>query len=165
MPTEKQRISGLVLRGKTWWIDKKVFGKRLCESSRTGDYEEAVKYFAFKVNELREAEVYGTRPIRIWREAAIHYLETKQKASLSEDARYLKILDKWIGDLPLEKVHMGTLQAFIVNERTRGVKNRTINCPLQVVRHILNLATDEWIDETGKTWLEACAQNQVTPVD
>ncbi|MFH0960088.1 MAG: site-specific integrase, partial [Pseudomonadota bacterium] len=128
------------------------------------DYEEAVKYFAFKVNELREAQVYGTRPIRIWREAAIHYLETKQKASLSEDARYLKILDKWIGDLPLEKVHMGTLQAFIASERNRGVKNRTINCPLQVVRHILNLATDEWIDDTGKTWLEHAPKIKLLPL-
>ena len=154
MPTEKQKIPGLILRGKTWWIDKKLSGKRICESCRTSNYEEAVKFFAFRVNGLREAEVYGTRPRRIWREAAIHYLKTKQKASLSEDARYLKILDKWIGDLPLEKVHMGTLQPFIDSEKGRGVKSRTINYPLQIVRHILNLASHEWIDETGKSWLD-----------
>ncbi|MHB8203595.1 MAG: tyrosine-type recombinase/integrase [Desulfomonilaceae bacterium] len=165
MPTEKQRISGLILRGKTWWIDKKISGKRICESCRTSNYEESVKYFAFRVNELREAAVYGTRPKRIWRAAAIHYLETKQKATLSEDIRYLKILDKWIGDLALENVHIGTMQPFIDGEKARGVKSRTINYPLQLVRHILNLASSEWIDDTGKTWLANAPKIKLLPVN
>ncbi len=39
--------------------------------------------------------------------------------------------------------------------RRRGGSNlETINYPLQVVRHILNLASHEWIDETGKSWLD-----------
>jgi len=154
MPTEKQRISGLILRGKTWWIDKKIFGKRICESCRTSEYEEAVKLFAFRVNELRQTQIYGTRPIRTWREAATYYLKTKVKTTISEDARYLKMLDRWIGDLPLEQVHMGTLQPFIDAELERGIKSRTVNYPLQVVRHILNLGANEWIDETGKSWLD-----------
>src|SRR5262249_51327885 len=34
-----------------------------------------------------------------------------------------------------------------------GVKTRTINAALQTVRHILNLAATEWLDEYGLTWL------------
>ncbi len=83
---------------------------------------------------------------------------------MSEDARYLKILDKWIGDLALENVHMGTMQPFIDGEKARGVKSRTINYPLQLVRHILNLASSEWIDETGKTWLENAPKIKLLPV-
>jgi hypothetical protein len=59
---------------------------------------------------------------------------------------------------------MGTLQAFIASERNRGVKNRTINCSLQVVGHILNSATDECIDDTGKTWLEHAPKIKLLPL-
>lgn len=34
------------------------------------------------------------------------------------------------------------------------MKTRTINHALQVVRHILNLAAGEWLDEHGLTWLQ-----------
>lgn len=62
-------------------------------------------------------------------------------------------LDPFINDLPLEAIHMGTLQNYIETRRKDGVKNRTINAALQIVRHILNLAAGEWMDEHGLTWL------------
>jgi integrase len=49
---------------------------------------------------------------------------------------------------------MGSLQRFIEERKKQGVKMRTINYGLQVVRHILNIAASEWLDENGKTWLE-----------
>ncbi len=141
-----------------------MFGKRICESCRTSNYEEAVNYFALRINQHRETRIYGTRPIRTWREAAIYYLKTKEKTTISEDARYLKMLDPWIGDLPLEQIHMGTLQPFIDHERERRVKSRTINYPLQVIRHILNLAAHEWVDDTGKTWLDNPPRIKLLPL-
>jgi integrase len=51
-------------------------------------------------------------------------------------------------------VHMGTLQNFIEFRRSQGRKMKTINLALGVVRHILNLAGSEWLDEYGLTWLE-----------
>jgi integrase len=105
------------------------------------------------MEEHRQATVYGVRPKRIFREAATKYLLESQKASLKDDALHLKILDGYIGDLTLESVHMGTLQTFIQTRKEEGVKNRTINYALQTVRHILNLAAMEWIDEYGLTWL------------
>jgi integrase len=49
---------------------------------------------------------------------------------------------------------MGSMQQFIEARRKTGVKTRTINHAIQTVRHILNLAASEWLDENGRTWLE-----------
>jgi integrase len=65
-----------------------------------------------------------------------------------------ELVARFIGDLPLRSIHVGRLQPFIAARRAKGNKNRTINYGLQVVRHILNLAANEWIDEHGLTWLE-----------
>lgn len=43
----------------------------------------------------------------------------------------------------LKQVHMGSLQAFIAKRRTDGVKTKTINSALAIVRRILKLASGE----------------------
>jgi len=48
---------------------------------------------------------------------------------------------------------MGTLQPFIEARVKDGVKAKTINLALGVVRHVLNVAASEWVDERGLTWL------------
>jgi len=115
------------------------------------------------MEQIRNAEVYGVRPKRTFREAATKYLNEADKATLNQDAQHLKQLDPFIGGLSLEAVHMGTLQPFIdarkrATKRTKEgeqvpIKRRTINYALQVVRHILNLAAGEWMDQYGLTWL------------
>jgi integrase len=50
---------------------------------------------------------------------------------------------------------MGTLQSFIEARRRDGVRAKTINLGLGVVRHILNVAASEWVDDHGLTWLGA----------
>ena len=59
---------------------------------------------------------------------------------------------------------MGTLQPFIeASQELKDVKNRTINYALQTVRHILNLASGEWIDEYGMTWLPHAPKIKLLP--
>lgn len=160
----RKRTPGLQKRGEFWQIDKKVFGRRICESTATGDLEEAEKYLAKRLEDVRQASVYGIRPKRIFKEAAIKFLrENQHKRSLRDDAGRLKVLDKYIGDLPLESVHMGTLQAFIEQRRQDGLKTRTINHGLKIVRRILNLASTEWMDEHGLTWLEHTPKIKMLP--
>ena len=48
----------------------------------------------------------------------------------------------------IESVHAGTLQPFIQARRKQGIKTKSINIALGVVRHILNLAASEWLDKT-----------------
>jgi integrase len=79
-------------------------------------------------------------------------------------ALHLRCLDLFIGELALKHVHMGSLQTFITRRRSDGVKTKTINCALGVVRRVLNLAASEWIDERGMTWLERAPKIKLFPV-
>lgn len=87
----------------------------------------------------------------------------ENKRSLDKEAWALNRIMPFIGDLPLEGVHMGTLNPYIEYGRKQGWKNRTINMPLESVRHILNLAATEWIDEHGMTWLAHAPKIRLLP--
>ena len=116
---QKQTGSGLRKRDwGVWHIDKTIFGRRICESTGTSDFKEAQVQLAKRIEEARQAVIYGVRPKREFREAATKFLvENQQKVSLKDDAYHLKVLDPFIGNLPLELIHMGTLQPFIESRR------------------------------------------------
>ena len=150
-----RKSSGLIKRGGIWHIDKLFRGTRIRESTSTSDLAKAQEQLAKRIDQIRTVSVYGLRPDRTFRAAATKFLEENQhKRSRADDAMLLRQLDPYIGDLKLRQVHMGSLQAFIAKRRTDGVKSRTINNALALVRHILNLAASEWRDEQGLTWLE-----------
>jgi integrase len=160
----RKRTPGIQKRGDSWYIDKKVFGRRLCESTGTSDLEEAEKYLARRLEEIRLATVYGVRPKRSFLEAATKFLmENQHKRSLDADAGRLRELVKYIGNFSLESIHIGALQPFIEGRRKDGVSTRTINHGLQVVRRILNLAASEWMDEYGLTWLVTAPKIKFLP--
>ena len=160
---QRKGFSGLIKRGEVWHIDKMVRGRRICESCETKDQQEAQQRLAFRLEELRQTDIYGVRPIRTFRAAAIKYLKESYKKSLHKDAWNLKRIEAFIGHLPLNHVHIGTLQPYIEHGKKKGWKNRTINMPLEVVRHILNLAASEWLDENGLTWLEHAPKIRLLP--
>ena len=157
----RKRTAGLYKRGGIWHIDKQVRGRRLCESTGESNLARAEEFLARKVEEIRQQAIYGVRPKRTFRQAATEHLTTCQdKASIAEDAMHLQLLDPYIGDLAIDQVHMGTLKPFIaarkkagIRNPEQGVKNRTINYSLQVVRRILHLAANDWRDQSGLTWL------------
>ena len=86
------------------------------------------------------------------------------KTSTSEASRTtsadLKDLMPFIGGVPLDRLHIGTLQPWIAHKRRQGRKAGTINNGLQIVRRIVNLAAGEWVDEHGLTWLQSPPQDQ-----
>ncbi|WP_241533004.1 tyrosine-type recombinase/integrase [Legionella pneumophila] len=160
----RKRTPGLQKRGSVWCIDKKVFGRRLCESTGTDNLEEAEKYLARRLEEIRLATVYGVRPKRTFKEAATKFLmENQHKRSISDDAGRLREVVKYIGDLPIEAIHIGSLQSFIEGRRKDEVSTRTINHGLMIVRRILNLAASEWMDEFGLTWLNSAPKIKLLP--
>ena len=162
----RKRTPGLYKRGEFWHIDKQVFGQRIREAIGSNSLEEAEKYLAKRIEELRQVVVYGARPKRKFREAAIKFLaENQHKKSIQSDAEQLEMLDKYIGDLPIEAVHIGTLQPFIEAKKKDGRKNRTINFGLQIVRHILNLAASEWMDDNGLTWLSSAPKIKLLSIN
>ncbi len=118
------------------------------------------------MDEIRQASIYGVRPARLFREAATKFLvENVHLRSIERYARALSIIDPYIGDMAIDKVHMGALQKFIVEKQKRGNKSRTINYPLQAVRRILNLAHREWIDQYGLSWLAFAPKIKLLPED
>jgi hypothetical protein len=70
---------------------------------------------------------------------------------------------RWIGALPLDKVHMGSLQLWIAYRRKAGVSAGTVNHGLKVIRRIANLASTEWLDENGLTWLLVSPKIKLLP--
>lgn len=161
----RKRTPGLVKRGKIWHLEKQILGSRLRESTGTELISEAESYLARQIEEIRQAKVYGVRPKRTFMEAATKYLlENQHKASIRDDADHLKLVCQYVGNLTLEQVHTGSLQPFVKARQSADRKAKTINNALAVVRHILNLAASEWIDENGLTWLHTAPKIKLLPV-
>ena len=162
----RKRTPGLYKRGEFWHIDKQVFGQRLCESTYTDSLEEAEKYLANRIESLRQVAMYGARPKRTFREAATKFLvENQHKRSIYDDTVRLKDLDKYIGDLYIDNIHMSALQPFIEAKKNDGRKMQTINHGLKVVRRILNLAANEWVNNSGLTWLGNAPKIRLLPTN
>ena len=160
----RKRTPGLVKRHGVWHIDKHIGGRRVCQSTGTDRLEEAERYLARLIEQTRQAQIYGVRPRRPFEQAAAKFvLENQHKRSISSDIGRLKLLMPWIGSIPLDQIHIGTLQPGIENRRKAGAAVGTINHGLKVVRRILNLAATEWIDEFGLTWLHAAPKIKLLP--
>jgi len=160
----RRRMPGLCKRKGLWHIDKMYRGRRICESTGESKLAKAEEYLARRLEQTRQAAIYGVRPTRTFRQAATKHLEESSKDSIGRDAQDLKLLDPFIGDLPLEQVHAGSLRRFVVARTAKGVKTGTINRSLAVVRHILNLAAGEWLDEHGMTWLATAPKIKLLPL-
>jgi hypothetical protein len=144
----------VVWRQGLWHIDKRINGRRICQSTGTGELKEAERFLVRCMEEARQARVYGVRPARTFEHAAAKFvLENQHKRSLSSDIGRLKLLMPWIGGVSLDKLHGGLLAPWIAARQKQGVAIGTINHRLKVVRRILNLAATEWVDEYGLTWL------------
>jgi len=116
------------------------------------------------MEERRQALIYGVRPRRIFEQAAAKFVQgNQQKRSLSSDIGRLKLLMPWIGEVGIDKLHIGTLQPWIEARKKQGVAVGTINHGLKVVRRILNLAATEWVDEYGLTWLAMAPKIKLLP--
>jgi hypothetical protein len=162
----RKRIPGLRNRDGIWHIEKQILGIKIHKSTGTSDLKAAELILARRIEETRQAKIFGIRPKRVFREAATRFLEENTHlAGIADYALHLKQLDPFIGDLPLGHVHLGTLQPFIEARRKQGIKTKSINLALGVVRRILNLAARLWRDDNGLTWLETPPLMQMFPVN
>jgi integrase len=111
------------------------------------------------MEEIRQAQIYGVRPVHTFEQAAAKFVQENQhKRSIGDDVARLKGLMPWIGRFALDRIHMGALQPWIEHRSQAGIAIGTINHGLQIIRRILNLASAEWMDEQGLTWLAAPAK-------
>lgn len=160
----RKRTPGLVNRGGIWHIDKWIEGERVCKSTGTAELAEAERYLARLRETIRQAKIYGVRPERSFEQAAIKFVrENEHKRSLNRDICILKQLMPFIGNLPLHRVHRGTLDPYIEYKRKEERAPATINHALKLVRRILRLAEYEWMDEYGLTWLDRAPRIRMLP--
>ncbi len=107
----RKKTPGLIKREGIWHIDKQVRGRRIRKSCGTGSLREAETYLVHRLEEIRQAEIFGVRPTRMFRTAATKFVqENGHKRSLRCDIGNLRNLMPWIGELELNRVNMGTLQ-------------------------------------------------------
>ena len=119
----------------------------------------------YRLEQIRAAKIFGIRPSRTFKEAVTRYLTEKHhKRSISNEANQIEHLCTHIGEMALDKINMFSLQSYIELRQKKGVKNRTINLALQIIRQILNLAHDEWFDEFGLTWLSNAPKIKLLPL-
>ena len=160
----RKATPGLKKRAGIWHIDKRIGGKRVCQSCETGDLAEAERHLARLTEETRQAQVYGVRPARTFEQAAAKFvLENQHKRSIDDDIGRLKLLMPWIGQEPIERLHRGSLEPWVEHRRKESAAAGTINHGLKVVRRILNLAAGEWVDEHGLTWLAGAPKIRLLP--
>jgi hypothetical protein len=154
MASSKRRSPGLFYRAGVWHIDKVIFGRRICESTKSGELAEAEALLAHRITQARRSHLYGEQRERTFREAARKFLaENRHKRSSERDVRVLAVLDPFIGSLPIQCVHQDTLKPYVQSRYAKRSSPGTINRELAVVRRILNLAARMWRDEIGRPWL------------
>ena len=84
----------------------------------------------------------------------MRYLEeSAKKRSADTMAMHLDQLLPFLGQLPLEHVHDGTLKPFVDHETKRGIAAKSINNAIGVVSAVLNRAARVWRTGEGVPWL------------
>lgn len=139
-----------------WKIDKRVrkYG-RICESTGTSDYEEAERYLTKRLEDIRQATVYGVRPKRRFREAVTKYLnEHSRRRGISRDDTALANLDPYIGDKLLDEIHDGSFDKYRKERAAAGTSIGTVDRDIGTAARVLEEAARKWRDEkTNLTWL------------
>ena len=161
----RRKIPGLRNRSGIWHIEKRILGRQIYESTGTSKLSEAELILARRVEQVRHAVLFGERPQRTFRDAA-HALSGREPAP-SPDQGHGEAL-KAIGSLyrgsALAAGAPRDPETVYRGSKKQGVKTKTINLALSVVRRILNLSARLWRDNnSGLTWLESAPLIQLLP--
>jgi len=145
---------GLRKRGEYWHIEKVIKGHRIYESTGEKNYRRAEAYYDNRINDIRQALVYGQRPAVIFKEAAEKFLREDCPTKSLERAGYAfdNVLP-FIGMLTIECVHDGSLAMFRSTRHRSGVSAATINKELGFIRRVLILAARKWRHPNGMAFL------------
>jgi integrase len=154
----RNKMPGLRLKGGIWQIEKRckyAAGGWIRESTGTSSRTEAEKFLIRRLAETEEEARRQADAIFTFEEAGLRYLEEiSVKPSALTIAMHLDQLFPFIGDLPLEQIHDGTLKAFVDHETARGKAPKSVNNAIGVVSAVLNKAARVWRNEEGTPWLK-----------
>jgi len=150
----RKRRPGLRKRGEYWHIEKVIDGHRVYESTGETDYRRAEAYYDRRIQDIRQAIVFGDRPKVTFREAVEKFLRDDCPTKSLERAGYAfdRVLP-FVGDLDIERVHDGSLERYKRARQDAGVGAGTINKELMFVRRVLILAARKWRHANGTRYL------------
>ena len=150
----KRHRSGLRRRGEIWHIEKAIDGHRIYESTGETDIRRAEAYYDNRIKEIRDAVVFGSCPEVVFKEAVEKFLREDYPTRSLERAGFAfdRVLP-FIGNLPLERVHDGSLAAYRKARLAAGVSVGTINKEQMFIRRVLILAARKWRDRNGRRYL------------
>jgi integrase len=150
-------MPGLRLKGGIWHIEKRCKdcqGGWLRESTETASRTEAEQYLIRRLAEIGQEARRQEVAIHSFEDAGMRYVEEiAQKPSSDIVAMHLDQVFPFVGQLPLEQIHDGTLKAFVDHETARGMAPKTVNNAIGVVSAVLNKAARVWRNVDGTPWL------------
>lgn len=151
----RTRTRGITLEedgGRT--VNKVWRGERIFARLGQVSQDEAERWLASEIDRRSNTGRGSHRPL--FADGAARYLiESRTKRSATVIAHHVKLLLPYIGRLPLDMVHDGTLADFRDDRSMQRVTPTTINRSLEVVRTILNRAARAWRDDCGRPLLGA----------
>lgn len=149
----KKTTGILADKNGNWQVDKWFLGSRFRQRGFF-TFAEAEGWLIEKLNEARQVKLLGERPRRTFGQATVHYLAIyESKISIETEIYQLRSVMPHIENLDLADVNDDALKPFIARRQAEGIAFKTINLTLGVVRHILNLAANDWKIENRMTWL------------
>lgn len=131
--------------------------KQRIRASGFKSVREAQEFLDLTRTQLNLELSHGTRRPVLFDEAAARYLEEqveKGRVSWKKDVSMIRALIPFIGDLPLHEINDEKLKPFIRARLNAGLKGKTVNHSLSIVRAICNRAVNDWFFANGMTWLD-----------
>ena len=118
----------LCKRGDIWWIRICHRGKRVQQSTGTGD-KGAAKQIHDKVKaDLWNESYLDQKPERTWMEAVMRWLsESQHKRSLDDDKAHLRWLDPHLKKCTLNQITRDFVDQITQKKLADGVKNSTVD--------------------------------------
>lgn len=142
------------------------YKKQRIRGSGFKSVREAQEYLESTRNRIRLETDHGTRRPVLFDEAAARYIEEqveRGRVSWKKDISMLRPLLSYIGQKGLHEINDALLRPFIQDRLDAGLKGKTVNSSLALVRVICNRASSEWFFENGMTWLEKSPRITLIP--
>jgi len=130
----------LYQRGRIWYADFYVQGKRVQESTGTANRREAQKFYALRISEIERGEY--AKPVKITiSEFGQQYLEYAKanKRSWLRDGQIMKHLNAFFGNMLLTDIGPLPIERYKL-ERMQAVAPATVNREIALLKRLFNVA-------------------------
>lgn len=120
-------------------------GRRIQQNSGTSDKKKAQELDARLQASYWDLEKLGQQPKRKWQEAVVRwYREAPDNRSRKEFQYILNWLGDYLKDKYLHEIDRDLIESIAVTKESTGVKPKTVNSVLEVIRIILRKAKYQW---------------------